>query len=858
MIRATNGKLYGTASYDGGIFEINPNTFAYTTRYVLGGLDGYTPYASVLEASNGKLYGLTINGGLSDNGVLYEFDIYTNEYIKLYEFDGINGAHPLGSLLQASNGKLYGMTQDGGTANYGVLFEFDPNTDIYHKKIDFLGPNGKHPQGHLIQANNGKIYGMTTEGGADNVGTLFEFNISNGSHSILYSFLESYTCVNNYCWGLGNNPWGGMIQASNGKLYGLTASGGTKDGIFSFGVLFEFDLDSNLYTPKQYYETSTPGSLIQASNGKLYGTTIGFYADLGKIFEYDIPSNSSSYLYSFTGLDGSNPARSALLETTCSLVIDASSTPVSCYGQSDGSISTMVSGSISTVNYSIQPGGSSNTNGTFSSLGAGTYQIYATDNSGCTVSSKVIVEAPHQLEVLSTVPQQGSVGDSVLIKVISSGTIDSVFFNGLTASFTVNNDSQITAAVPIGASSGLISVWSEGCTDTSTDTFFVVPPPVVLEVKIFIEGLYRGNGSMVPLLYNLGLNGNSNVVDTAWVDLHNAVYPFELLNSKSTLIYSNGSGFVQFLDTVLGQSYYLVIRHRSSLETWSSQPVSFNSLSVSYFFTDVISKAFGNNMRDLGDGKFAIYSGDVNQDGTISSLDLSFIENSILIPSGGYDNNDLNGDGITESADYSLQENNLSLSKMNPANTYSDISICNQLWMNRNLDVSTYRNGDPIPEVSNPALWATLTTGAWCYYDNNPANGAIYGKLYNWYAVTDSRGLAPAGWHVPSHTEWNILENCLGTTTDGGCMLKETGTLHWESPNACATNSTGFTALPGGIGGVVFNILGINGFWWSSTICPIFGTDDIAWVRVLFHSTTYMDTNYLDLNAGISVRCVRD
>ncbi|RYY08664.1 MAG: hypothetical protein EOO04_39670, partial [Chitinophagaceae bacterium] len=83
--------------------------------------------------------------------------------------------------------------------------------------------------------------------------------------------------------------------------------------------------------------------------------------------------------------------------------------------------------------------------------------------------------------------------------------------------------------------------------------------------------------------------------------------------------------------------------------------------------------------------------------------------------------------------------------------------ICDQVWTVKNLDVTTYRNGDPIPQVTDPNAWATARTGAWCYYDNDPSNGAIYGKLYNWYAVNDARGLAPAGWHVPSDAEWNTL-----------------------------------------------------------------------------------------------------
>ena len=130
-------------------------------------------------------------------------------------------------------------------------------------------------------------------------------------------------------------------------------------------------------------------------------------------------------------------------------------------------------------------------------------------------------------------------------------------------------------------------------------------------------------------------------------------------------------------------------------------------------------------------------------------------------------------------------------------NCIPTVTICDQVWMAKNLDVTTYRNGDVISQVTDPTAWNALTTGAWCYYNNDPANGTIYGKLYNWYAVNDPRGLAPTGWHIPTEGELIALSDCLGGQEVAGGKLKETGTAHWLSPNI-ATNETGFTALPGG------------------------------------------------------------
>jgi uncharacterized protein (TIGR02145 family) len=196
------------------------------------------------------------------------------------------------------------------------------------------------------------------------------------------------------------------------------------------------------------------------------------------------------------------------------------------------------------------------------------------------------------------------------------------------------------------------------------------------------------------------------------------------------------------------------------------------------------------------------------------------------------------------------------------------VTICTQIWMDRNLDVETYRNGDLIPEVKDPTQWAKLTTGAWCYYNNDPAIGAEYGKLYNFYAVIDPRGLAPIGWHVPTDADWKKLEMCLGMTqseadasdkyrgTDQGGQLKEAGLTHWSTPNTGATNSSGFTAFPGGIrwgDNSTFDLIGDVGSWWSS----------LGWAQDMGSRSL---SSYLTAvgrwgefwTSGLSVRCVRD
>jgi uncharacterized protein (TIGR02145 family) len=198
----------------------------------------------------------------------------------------------------------------------------------------------------------------------------------------------------------------------------------------------------------------------------------------------------------------------------------------------------------------------------------------------------------------------------------------------------------------------------------------------------------------------------------------------------------------------------------------------------------------------------------------------------------------------------------ISLKASSDAAFLPTIVIGTQQWMEKNLDVVTYRNGDVIPQVTDASAWAALTTGAWCYYNNDVANGAIYGKIYNWYAVNDTRGLAPKGWHIPTDAEWTILTDKLGGITVAGGKMKSVGTTRWTTPNTLATNESGFTGLPGGsrdTNGAFYDV-GLEGFWWSSSE----GGTTYAYVRELFYSYGDANTYNFSRKYGFSVRCLRD
>lgn len=188
-------------------------------------------------------------------------------------------------------------------------------------------------------------------------------------------------------------------------------------------------------------------------------------------------------------------------------------------------------------------------------------------------------------------------------------------------------------------------------------------------------------------------------------------------------------------------------------------------------------------------------------------------------------------------------------------NVYNTVTIGSQIWMKENLKVSKYRNGSAIPTGLSDSLWINTSSGAYAIYNNNAANNTTYGKLYNWFAVADPRGLCPAGWHVPTDAEWTTLENFLGGQTVAGGKMKSVSSL-WQSPNTGATNESGFSGLPGGYRyfNGSYNSIGDYGYWWSSTE---YSTTD-AWARNLDYSNSNSNQYNLIEQNGFSVRCLRD
>lgn len=332
------GKLYGTTEYgglyDGGVlYELNPINDAYTVLHHFNGADGSRPSCGLTEL-NGKLYGMTENGNPNLPGVLFEYDPATNTFqVKRFFNYLTDGGYAVGGLI-AVNNVLAGITHGGGGPNsYGTLFEYDPVVDTFSIKHAFSPPTGLYHRGSLELAQ-GKYYGMSYAGGTFGKGVLYE-----------YDLLFHHFQARHYFDLPGGAYPDGTPTFFNGKLYGLTPS---SSGTNTYGTLFEFDLKTNAYTVRHWFDGaggSYPNGSLILSGGKLYGTTLfGGGADAGVVFEFDPATNTYTVI---DELDGTNGSRAQYAQLTA---LDAANT------DDDGDGFSENSGDCEDRNTSIYPG----------------------------------------------------------------------------------------------------------------------------------------------------------------------------------------------------------------------------------------------------------------------------------------------------------------------------------------------------------------------------------------------------------------------------------------------------------------------------------------------------------------------
>jgi uncharacterized repeat protein (TIGR03803 family) len=308
---ASGNRLVGN-TYDGGaanygtVFTINSNGSNYTASgiYDFFGV-GANPIGGIIYSlSQGKFYGLTSNGGNTSNGTLISVDTTNFNLSAVFSFNdaGLDGGFPVGGIIKGGNGRVYGTTSKGGVNGLGTVFELDASGINTTKVADFNGTAGSDPRGALVETVPGKYIGMTFDGGSFNFGCIYEIDASLPFPTAAIQKLALSS-------GLGTYPKGGIIKANNGKFYGLTSSGGVNND----GVLFEYNPITNNYIKRHEFSALTTGSapvgnLVQAANGSLYGTTSSGGANGGGvIFKYNPTDSSFTKVYDFTNASGISP-----------------------------------------------------------------------------------------------------------------------------------------------------------------------------------------------------------------------------------------------------------------------------------------------------------------------------------------------------------------------------------------------------------------------------------------------------------------------------------------------------------------------------------------------------------------------
>jgi uncharacterized repeat protein (TIGR03803 family) len=426
LVQGTDGNFYGTtaeggANKQGNIFKITPTgtlTSIYSFCSKSGCVDGDQPQAGLVLASNGNFYGTTQSGGAYDYGTVFEITP-AGKLTTLHSFcsekNCADGGFPQDPLIQGTNGNLYGTTRARGANNDGTVFEITSGGTL--TTLDsFDGTDGEAPYAGLVQASNGNFYGTTTLHGAYNGGTVFELTPS-GKLTVLHSFDSSET----------QGAYVAPVQASNGNLYGTTVYSGGSDDFGTLGTVYEVTGAGTFSTLLNFDGTDGPnygsapyGPLIQATDGNLYGTTSGGGTpyNFGTLFRLTT-AGKLTMLHDFTGGSGGCGPVAGLVQATNGTFYG---TALNCGSHSDGTVFSLA-------------------------VGLGPF--------------------------VETNPTSGAVGTAVIILGNNLTGATSVTFNGTAATFKVVSSTEITTTVPKGATTGVVKVKTPKATLSSNVSFRV-------------------------------------------------------------------------------------------------------------------------------------------------------------------------------------------------------------------------------------------------------------------------------------------------------------------------------------------------------------------------------------------------
>lgn len=446
---------------------VSPAQTTFTTLASFDSTNGANPTfpMSLVQGTDGNFYGTTEQGGAtSSHGTVFKL---TPSLITLYSFCAqsgcTDGSYPLGGLVQATSGSLYGTTEEGGAnGNYGTVFKISSAgalTTLYSFCAQSGCTDGSYPLAGLVQGTDSNLYGTTMGGGANGAGTVFKLT-SAGVLTTLYSFCAQSGCTD------GSQPYAGLIQATNGNFYGTTEGGGANDS----GTVFEITSAGGLTTLYSFCAQTlcTDGAsplagLVQGTNGNLYGTTMGGGANNGHGTVFEITTSGTlTTLYSFCAqtscADGASPLAKLIQATDGNFygTTSAGGNSNACINGCGTLYKIATAGQLTTLqNFNLTNGYDPSgglmqaTNGIF----------YGTTYQGGTDLYGTVFSLSEGLgSFVETRPTSGNPGTKVIILGTNLTGATSVSFNGTAATFTVVSRAEITTTVPKGAATGTVVV----------------------------------------------------------------------------------------------------------------------------------------------------------------------------------------------------------------------------------------------------------------------------------------------------------------------------------------------------------------------------------------------------------------
>ncbi len=440
----TDGNFYGT-TYNGGssslgsVFKLTP-TGTLTVLHDFVGSDGSNPYAPPVQGTDGNFYGTTTQYEISGAGTVYKITP-AGKFATLYSFDGTHGQNPQAPLVQGTDGNLYGTTQAGGSSSAGVVYKISPSGKLTVIHSFDGGSHGGHPSGGpLVQGSDGNFYGTAACCGSIGGGVVFKITAS-GQFTVLHNINATTD---------GSNPLAGLVQATDGNLYGTTYGGGAKsDGTmfrispikpYPYKVLYNFDGTTGAnpqVTMFQntngilYGDTSAGGNINNVSDGVFYSLSLGLKPFVSLLFSSGKVGQTVEILgQGFTGTKGVSFNGTAAAFKVSSATYMTATVP----------------------------------------NGATTGSVTVTTSAGTLTSNKKFRVTP---QIVSFKPTSGAPGTVVTITGVSLTQSTKITFGGVPATFKVNSDTQVTATVPTGAKTGKIAITTAGGTAVSPGIFTV-------------------------------------------------------------------------------------------------------------------------------------------------------------------------------------------------------------------------------------------------------------------------------------------------------------------------------------------------------------------------------------------------